>query len=89
MAEQRTNRVELLNTALTCYLNVVYGRRLQKGDDPDPFWMSKAALAAGMVATERLQRFDEAERLYQAMLQSLPALREVWEKRLQTVREQR
>jgi TolA-binding protein len=89
MADQRTNRVELLQGALGHYLDVVYGRRLGAGDDPDPLWVSQAALAAGALASERLERFDEAERLYEAMLQRMPSLSAIWIKRLETVRQQR
>ena len=88
MAEHRANSAELLNAALAHYLNVVYGKRLQKGEDPDPFWMSRAAMAAGTLAVERLQRFEEAERLYLAMMQTLPSLNAVWEKRLAALRQQ-
>ncbi len=89
MAEFQANRTELLNAALTHYLNVVYGKRLQQGEDPDPFWMKEAALAAGSLASERLQRYDEAERLYEAMIRTFPSVKGVWEKRLATLRQQR
>jgi TolA-binding protein len=89
MAEQRTNRIELINGALGHYLDVVYGRRLRKGEDPDPLWVSRAALAAGTLATDRLQRFDEAERLYQEMIKTMPSLRATWEKRLNAIRQLR
>ncbi|MHC1765693.1 MAG: tol-pal system YbgF family protein [Verrucomicrobiia bacterium] len=89
MAEIQTNRTELLNGALTHYLNVVYGKRLQKGEDPDPFWTKEAALAAGSLASERLQRYDEVERLYEAMIRTFPSVKGVWEKRLATLRQQR
>jgi TolA-binding protein len=89
MAEFRANRTELLNTALDHYLSVVYGKRLQEGEDPDPYWVKEAALAAGTLAPERLQRFEEAERLYEAMIRSFPSSKTVWEKRLASLRQQR
>jgi TolA-binding protein len=88
MAEQRTNRLDLLNTALVSYLNVVYGRRLGSGEEPDPFWMGKAALAAGALA-ERLQDFDQAERLYEYMQRGPVPVTPTWEKRLESLRLQR
>jgi TolA-binding protein len=91
MAEQRSNRAELLQAALEHYLTVVYGNRLQKGETPDPFWMNKAALAGGTLAADRLQLFDRAERLYEHMKTSTtdPTLIAVWEKRLENLRQQR
>jgi hypothetical protein len=68
-------------------LKVVYSERL-KGEDPDPFFVKEAAMFAGRLA-ERLQRFEEAERLYESMLRSFPSLRPEWEKRLQAVRQQK
>jgi outer membrane protein assembly factor BamD (BamD/ComL family) len=87
MAEQRPNKKELLEQALSHCLKVVYSERL-KGEDPDPFFVKEAAMFAGRLA-ERLQRFEEAERLYESMLRSFPSLRPEWEKRLQAVRQQK
>ena len=89
MSELRTNRTELLNAALTHFLSVVYGRRLAKGEDPDPFWLQKAALAAGGLAADRLQQFDEAERLYREMKKMFPSLSTTWDKRLESLAQQR
>ena len=89
MAEHWTNRTELLEGALEHYLNVVYSRRLQKGEDPDPFWLNKAAVSAGTLAVEQLQHFDQAERLYQSMLKTLPSQSAIWEKKLEILRQQR
>jgi hypothetical protein len=88
MSEQRTNRTELLSSALTHYLDVVYGRRLQKGEDPDPFWTGKAAVAAAGLATERLQSSDQAEHLLEYMSKTMPS-NPTWEKRLEALRQQR
>jgi TolA-binding protein len=89
MAERWNNRAELLNSALQHYLDVVYSRRLQKGETPDPYWRSKAALAAGTLAVEQFQQFDQAEHLYQEMLITLPSLSATWEKKLESLRQQR
>lgn len=89
MADQRPNRLELLNAALAHYLNVVYHKRLRSGEDPDPYWVGRAAVAAGTLATERLQRFDEAETLYRTMSRTLPALDSTWTKRLEALRQSR
>jgi TolA-binding protein len=89
MAEQRPNRTDLLNAALDHYLNVVYGNRLKKGEDPDPYWVSRAALAAGTLAVDQLQLFDRAERLYESMQVHFPAHRAEWDKRLEKLRQQR
>jgi hypothetical protein len=89
MADQRTNRTELLTGALRHYLSVVYGRRLRPGEEPDPFWVSQAALAAGTLAADRLQRGEEAERLYRAMMKTLPSLQGLWEKRIEALRHSR
>ena len=88
MAMVRTNRTELLNQALTHYLNVVYAKR-SKEEDQDPYWLGQAAQTAGTLAVEQLQLYEPAERLYQSMMIKLPSLRSVWEKRLATLREQR
>ena len=91
MAEHWTNRTELLTAALAHYLNVANASNVdrEKEEEPDPFWMKTAALAAGNLAVDRLQRFDEAERLYQSMLKTLPSLAPTWEKQLKTLRQQR
>ncbi|MFO1501435.1 MAG: tetratricopeptide repeat protein [Verrucomicrobiota bacterium] len=89
MAEQRSNRIALLEAALKHYLDVVYGRHLRPDEHPDPFWISRAALAAGSLAVERLQRYDEAERFYREMFQLLPSLRSTWEKRLDNLTQTR
>jgi hypothetical protein len=90
MSDHWTNRTDLLSSALGHYLNVVNGKRVrrERGEEPDPFWMSKAALAAGKLAVDRLQQFDQAERLYLDMMKMLPTLRADWEKRLETLRRQ-
>lgn len=89
MADQWPQPADLLNSALLHHLNVVYGRNLRDGEEADPFWVSKAAQAAGALAVERLQRFDEAERLYRDMLKALPSLAAFWEKRLESLALQR
>jgi TolA-binding protein len=86
MADSRSNRTELLEQALGHYLKVAYAA---KDSQPDLFWTQKAALAAGTLAVERLQRFDEAERLYRTMLQTMPSLRATWESRLEALRQRR
>lgn len=78
-----TNRVDLLKEALDHYLRVVYSK------EPDPFWMGKAAMSAGTLASDRLQLPDQAERLYKDMINALPSMRSVWETRLNTLQRQR
>src|SRR5690349_12724950 len=91
MAEHWTNRNELLNAALRHYLNVAQASNIdrEKEEEPDPFWMAKAALAAGTLAVDQFQHFDEAEQLYLSMLKTLPSMASTWEKRLETLRQQR
>jgi hypothetical protein len=87
MAEQRADSKALLDQALDHYLNVVYSKGLRKDEAPDPFSVKDAALRAGALA-ERLQRFEQAEQLYEGMLRSFPSLRSVWERRIELARQQ-
>jgi len=75
---------QLLKSALDHYLNIVYFTRVQvnKGEQPDFYWVERAALSAGSLA-ERLGKFCEAVNIYKRLSDTLPALRERWEKKIE------
>jgi outer membrane protein assembly factor BamD (BamD/ComL family) len=77
-------RNALLDQSLNHYLNVVFARRINAdaGEFPDTFWVKEAGLAAGKLA-EALQKKNEAAQLYRRLLIEVPALRQVWEKKLE------
>lgn len=83
MAESKPpgEREALLTRALDHHLNVVHGKNLGNRK-PDPFYLKKSALAAGRLA-ESLGEREAAVRLYQRLVEEVPAMRPVWESRLQ------
>jgi len=71
----------VLALALDHYLNVLYGKTLNEGERADPFWVREAGLRAAALL-EAQQRLDEAERVYQRMIEVVPALKPSLQKKL-------
>ena len=68
-----TNRIALLNMALTNCLDVLVGMNLRDGEQPALFWQEKAGLEAGRLA-EKLQQWDQAKKVYEQLKGLVPAL---------------
>src|SRR5207244_3524917 len=66
--------VALLKTSLDHLLNIVFGKNLREGEDPDPTWVERAGLAAGRLA-EELKQWNIAMNIYERLQSSLPPLR--------------
>jgi hypothetical protein len=77
----------LQKQALNQYLDVVFGNglRVDRGEQPDPFWVKEAGFAAGKLA-EQLGLHRQAADLYERLIQILPAMRPALEKRLERAR---
>jgi TolA-binding protein len=69
-------RPDLLKAALARLLNVVYSK------GPDPYWQSRAALAAGRLAELTEPSSDSARALYLRFIQEIPAMRGTWEAKI-------
>jgi len=84
-AQQKTgpDQQQLLKRALDTYLDVVYFEKdLQENErPPDPYWLKRATLEAAELA-ERLQDWPYAVKLYEGLLDLLPPMRPVLEKKL-------
>ena len=71
----------LLDRALDHYTNVLYGKNLRDGEQPDPWWVKKAGLAAADLA-EAQKKWDVAIGLCRRLVVELPPLRPRLEKRI-------
>ncbi len=71
----------LFASALDHYLNVVYGKNLHDGEQPDPWWVKRAGLAAADLAAAQ-KKWDVAIGLCRRLLTELPPLRMRLEKRI-------
>jgi hypothetical protein len=67
-------RVELLNLALSQYLDALYGKALHEGEKPDSFWTRDAGFRAARLA-ESLNQFRQAANVLQWLQDQFPALR--------------
>lgn len=76
MAQLRVGaeQTELLNLALSSYLDVFYGKLLRESEKPDSFWTREAGLKAARLA-ESLKLFREAANVYQRLQDLFPPLR--------------
>ncbi len=76
MAQLRVGpeQTELLNLALSCYLDVFYQKILRENEKPDSFWTREAGLKAARLA-ESLKLFRQAANLYQRLQDLFPPLR--------------
>jgi outer membrane protein assembly factor BamD (BamD/ComL family) len=68
-----TNRTALLNLALANCLGVFVGTDLRDDEEPALFWRKKAGVEAGRLA-EKLQRWDQARKVYEQLKALVPAL---------------
>ncbi len=81
-AELNTNNARvLLREALNHYLDVVYRKNLRDGEQPSVDWLKDAGLRAAKLA-ETLDGRPSAEKIYEELSRSLPALRPLFEKKL-------
>jgi len=67
-------QTDLLNLALSNYLDVFYGKCLRENEKPDSFWTREAGLKAGRLA-ESLKLFRQAANVYQRLQDLFPPLR--------------
>jgi len=79
-------RTQLLELALNHYLNVLYGKNLVGDEKPDLYWIKQAGLPAGNLA-EALKQWEQATKLYGRLLDLLPPLQAVLEKKIEKARE--
>jgi TolA-binding protein len=79
-------RRKLQHDALDYYLDVIYGKgaSVEPKSEPDVYWVNRAGLSAGALA-ERLQIFPQARRIYERLRETLPSLRETWDKKLESL----
>jgi len=78
------DNAELLEAAREHYLNVFYGKNVEK---PDPFWMKEAALAAARLAEEQKQ-WDLAIKIYSRLVTLTPALHASLNRKINKARDQ-
>jgi len=83
-------KAALVDQALQHYLNVVFEKNLNtaKGERPDAFALQMAGFEAGRLV-EAQKSWDQALKLYQKLLESLPVLRPTLEKKISAVEAQR
>jgi len=83
----KTTDPELWRTAFESYYSVADPRNLRDGEKLDPYWFYNAGLAAARLSEEH-QEWETAMRIYQRMIDALPALRPGLERKLEKAREQ-
>ena len=71
----------ILKVVLDHLLNIVFGKNLREGEQPDPVWVEKAGLAAGRLA-EELKQARIAANIYERLSNTLPPLRPRLQERL-------
>ncbi len=72
----------LLDRAFDHYHRVFYGLNLRDGEQPDPYWLNRAGLAAAALAESRKQ-WDAAIGLYRRLQTELPSLHERLQRRIE------
>jgi tetratricopeptide (TPR) repeat protein len=85
--QKAPEKTAALKEALDHYLNIVYGKGLDEGEELDPVWLKEAGLAAARLA-EELKQWDVAMKLYERLATALPPLRPAMEKKIERAREQ-
>jgi TolA-binding protein len=78
-------RENLLDEALNHYLDVLYEKNLRDGEEADPVWIGKAGLEAGRLA-EQSNNWDKAVNIYNGLMERLPVLHPVLEKKIDKAR---
>ncbi|HKS38770.1 MAG TPA: tetratricopeptide repeat protein [Verrucomicrobiae bacterium] len=81
-------RTRLLNEALGRYLNVALAKNLRASEQANPSWVKEATLYAARLAKDQ-QRWDVAANLYRGLIDAVPALRRMWEARLEELEQAR
>ena len=82
MAELNSSEsATLLDTALAHYTSVLFQKNLRDAEQPDPFWLKEAGLAAGRLAEKRKQ-WEMAINIYNEMTSMLPPVRELLKGRI-------
>ncbi|HSU55979.1 MAG TPA: tetratricopeptide repeat protein, partial [Candidatus Dormibacteraeota bacterium] len=81
-----TEQLALRQQALDEYLDVFYKKILRPGEEPDLFWMKKACLEAGRLASE-LGHWSEARSVYERLGELLPELRSSLQERIRKAQE--
>jgi TolA-binding protein len=82
-----TEREIIYQDALSHYLNVLYGKNLREGEYANPFWLLKAGTAAATLA-ESQRQWNSAINLYQRIKTTLPATRDLCDRKIKLAREQ-
>jgi len=75
-------RQPVLNQAMDHYLRILYGRNLRAGENPDPYWVKRAGVAAVELA-ESQNKPDVAIGVCRRLLTEMPALRTRLEKKIE------
>jgi tetratricopeptide (TPR) repeat protein len=68
------------------YLNILFGSNLRDGEQPVPYWLKEAGLAAARLAEDG-NDWERALKIYQRLLSLLPPMRPMLEKRMDRARE--
>jgi TolA-binding protein len=84
LAERNRLRTE----ALRHYLNVSEGKNLRASEQANPFWVKEATLCAARLSEDQ-QRWDVAANLYRGLINAVPALRKMWEAKLEKLEQAR
>jgi hypothetical protein len=84
-AKAVAERENLFDEALNHYLDVLYEKNLRDGEEADPVWIGKAGLEAGRLA-EQLKNWDKAANIYSSLMERLPVLHPVLEKKIEKAR---
>lgn len=83
----KTTNPELWKAAFESYYSVADPRNLRDGEKLDPHWFKIAGLDAARLAEEH-QEWETAIRIYLRLIEALPPLRLMLEKKLEKAREQ-
>ncbi len=99
-AQPGSDQSQLLNLALTHYLNVVQGGNLRQGEQQDLYWVKEAGLAAGQLVealgqtaqaagrtSDAANQWQAAINLYQKLRDLLPSMQSGWERKIARVQE--
>jgi TolA-binding protein len=84
-AKAVAERQSLFDEALNHYLDVLYEKNLREGEEAEPVWIGKAGIEAGRLA-EQLKNWDKAVNIYSSLMERLPMLRPVLEKKIEKAR---
>jgi hypothetical protein len=84
-AKAVVERQHLFDEAMNHYLDVLYEKNLREGEEAEPVWIGKAGIEAGRLA-EQLKNWDKAVNIYSSLMDRLPVLRPVLEKKIDRAR---